>query len=151
MKKDRIRFRQYVNVNEKNGCWEWIGYKTSAGYGRFYETANKKFIPAHHYPYRLRHKLEFIPPGMVIHHVCGNKTCCNPVHLEMVTQKRNMELAAEAFAFLGLRHWRSRLTEEQIREIWILFDPIDGFNAQTLAAKYGVSIGTIYNALKYRR
>lgn len=62
-------------------CWEWLGAVQSAGYG---------FITG-----RLAHRLAYeemvgpIPEGLVIDHLCCNRTCCNPSHMEVVTREEN--------------------------------------------------------------
>jgi hypothetical protein len=70
---------------QENGCWLWIGAKSANGYGQI---AHKKTtIGAHRLSYKL-HKGE-IPAGLVIDHLCRNRSCVNPDHLEAVNQRTN--------------------------------------------------------------
>ena len=66
-------------------CWNWVGAKNKQGYGRF--NVNGKAVRTHRYSYELFKKS--IPTGLVIDHLCKNTSCCNPDHLEPVTQKEN--------------------------------------------------------------
>lgn len=66
-------------------CWEWQGWKKPDGYGiiRF----NHKNLRVHRVSYELQKNQ--IPDGMVLDHLCRNKKCVNPEHLEVVTHKEN--------------------------------------------------------------
>ena len=69
---------------DPNGCWEWQGAK-GQGYGNFY--LHGKFPRAHRYAYELL--VGPIPDGLTLDHLCRNRACVNPDHLEPVTQKVN--------------------------------------------------------------
>lgn len=81
---DRERFMCYVEVVGE--CWEWVGTRSRKGYGRF--SVNAKRVAAHRFAYE-----EFvghIPDGLEIDHLCRNRSCVNPKHLEPVTHKENV-------------------------------------------------------------
>lgn len=71
---------------EPDGCLVWVGARTSHGYGHM--NVKGSFVKAH------RLSLELlvgpIPTGLVVDHLCRNKACVNPNHLEPVTQKVNV-------------------------------------------------------------
>lgn len=67
-------------------CWEWTSGRTAAGYGRFY-LAKRKPVYAHRYTWELLRGS--IPDGLQIDHLCRNRACCNPDHLEPVTNREN--------------------------------------------------------------
>lgn len=65
---------------EQDGCWIWTGALTY-GYGvvrwmdRIYRTHRVIYGP--------------VPEGLQLDHLCRNRACCNPAHLEAVTHKVN--------------------------------------------------------------
>lgn len=66
-------------------CWEWRRGKTAKGYGTFSVRGVKTY--AHRYAYELFR--DEIPEGLHIDHLCRNRACCNPWHLEPVTAAEN--------------------------------------------------------------
>lgn len=62
-------------------CWEWKAGRTAAGYGKV--TINQQ----HHYVHRLAYEELVGPilPEHLVHHVCRNRACYNPAHLELAT------------------------------------------------------------------
>jgi hypothetical protein len=79
------RFWAKVNA-PSDGCWQWVGCINAEGYGRF--NFDGVITNAHRASYRLF--VGEIPPGLVIDHLCRNRSCVNPDHLELVTNKENI-------------------------------------------------------------
>lgn len=66
------------------GCWLWLGQKSWNGYGRFWWSGKQKMA------HRLAYELTFGPiPSETLDHLCKNKGCVNPKHLEPVSNREN--------------------------------------------------------------
>lgn len=81
------RFMNKVNKNGANGCWDWMASKfTRTGYGQF--KLFGKMRSAHRISYELIKGK--IPDGLGLDHLCRNRACVNPDHLEPVTSFVNL-------------------------------------------------------------
>lgn len=78
-----VRF--WSRVRKGDGCWEWTGCMWSYGYGMFtFQSVSKM---AHRVGYEL--SVGPIPDGLVLDHLCRNRRCVRPDHLEPVTLAEN--------------------------------------------------------------
>lgn len=106
-------------VVKPNGCWEW---QTRAEYGHF--CLKKINISASNFSY-----MAFIGPikrGHIVDHLCMNKKCVNPNHLEMVTKSDNASKRREKLK-------KKILSEDG----GIITDRIRGIKALTLLKEEG--------------
>jgi len=99
-----MRKQTFENVfkrveKEKNGCWTWTGSLNHKGYGQV--SWHGKVVRAHRIIYFLITGKE-VPSNMTIDHLCRNRACVNPDHMEVVTGKENT-LRGENFSACNKR------------------------------------------------
>jgi len=91
------RFRQSYEACPETGCWVWTRSLDSSGYGRI--RAGGRLVSAHRFAFeQLR---TGIPKGAQLDHLCRNRACCNPDHLEVVTSRENSMRSTISQAFLN--------------------------------------------------
>lgn len=80
-----IRFWEKVSVTP-NGCWEWSASTNAEnGYGMFWN--GERTQVAHRFLYETI--IGSVPVGFELDHLCRNKRCVNPTHLDIVTRSQN--------------------------------------------------------------
>lgn len=89
LEKVQERFWSKVDVRGPTECWEFQGSIGKLGYGAFRICGPQPNIT------RLAHRVSWvlsngaIPDGLVLNHICRNRSCVNPDHLEVVTRREN--------------------------------------------------------------
>lgn len=85
------RFWSKVEIKSPDECWPWMGWRhkpksdNCSGYGGFqHHGINEK---AHRVAYKISKGP--IPEGLVLDHLCRERCCVNPAHLEAVTMGEN--------------------------------------------------------------
>lgn len=84
--KDVVRFHSKIRINPETWCWEWNTCQNENGYGYF--GLKGRNWRSHRFSYLIH--VGDLMPNLIIDHLCNNKLCCNPVHLEQITQSENI-------------------------------------------------------------
>jgi hypothetical protein len=81
--------RFWNDVRKTRGCWIWLGPQMLSGYGVFAYGKKCGWKKAAH---RMAYELVIgpIPAGLQLDHLCRNRQCVNPKHLEPVTVRINV-------------------------------------------------------------
>ncbi|MER7908276.1 HNH endonuclease signature motif containing protein [Streptomyces sp. NPDC096068] len=95
---NRLFWAKITRVTETQ-CWHWQGKAMPTGYGHI------KFAGREWYTHRVSYELHNgpIPDGLHLDHLCRNRICCNPAHLEAVTCKENIHRSPVAPAAINAR------------------------------------------------
>lgn len=80
------RFMAKVSIDSNTGCWNWTGSTNWGGYARI--TRGNKSQSAHRYAYMFIHGP--VSSSLDLDHLCRNRRCVNPHHLDPVTRKENL-------------------------------------------------------------
>lgn len=81
----RLRIVKHIR-HTPAGCWEWTGCLFATGYGSIKQRGGRM----------LAHRVSFaalrgpIPENQTLDHLCRNKACVNPAHLEIVPLSVNV-------------------------------------------------------------
>lgn len=82
------RFWAKVNGGDYTTCWTWTAYLDSNGYGRFNVGGRAgRMDGAHRVAYRML--VGDVPDGCELDHLCRNRACVNPWHLDPVPHRIN--------------------------------------------------------------
>lgn len=83
---------EQVQRDYQTPCWEWTGARIPCGYGQI--SIKGKRYSIHRVVYAFFHG--GVADGLVIDHLCRNRICGNPAHLEAVTVRENTRRGNDA-------------------------------------------------------
>lgn len=94
---EEARLWKFVRlINRESSCWRWIGsLHPESGYGRFWFSKHDD-RSAHRVAYEWSRGS--IPSDLCIDHLCRNRWCVNPDHMELVTPVENVMRGESAWA-----------------------------------------------------
>lgn len=85
--KGNLPYRIYVKITFSDGCWEWkAAVEPTGGYGIL--NVNGRTRKAHKVVYEIL--VGSVPEGLELDHLCRNRRCVKPGHLEPVTRRENV-------------------------------------------------------------
>jgi hypothetical protein len=120
-------------VLDEAGCWVWQRSTDGTGYGVM--TRGRSRMPAHRFFYEER--FGPIPEGLQLDHLCRNRACVNPDHLEPVTQAENIR-----------RGLRTKLSRDQVGQARALV--ASGTPHRVVAERFGVAKSTVTHIVNGR-
>lgn len=80
---------QRLSFSNPTGCWEWTGSTSGTGRGGGYGRMSLDGQTVAVHLVMFTHFFGYIPGKKQVDHLCNNRLCCNPMHLELVTHKEN--------------------------------------------------------------
>ena len=94
-----------IQVGSAEECWPWTGALNGSGYGVISRGGSRVRgdVIKNALAYRAAWELTNgpVPEGLELDHLCRNKACCNPAHLEPVTHEENMRRAMRTHCIHG--------------------------------------------------
>jgi len=89
------QFWEHMKVDPISGCWNWQANRNHKGYGQY--KIDGKTVKAHRFAFEVNRGK--IPDGLQLDHLCRNRACVNPEHMEIVTSREN---TMRGFGFTSL-------------------------------------------------
>lgn len=101
--KNKVVAKFNAKVIRRDGCWGWNGSLSKTGYARIHLSKNNKTfsVLAHRVSYEM--SVGPIAEGLTIDHLCRNRSCTNPDHLEVVSQGENTRRGMSPAMILATR------------------------------------------------
>ena len=114
----KIQKAQLLEDPAEGECWLWMppGQAHRGGYGRFYlgrdDSGKQHYKGSHVISYM--HFVGPVPPGWVVDHMCENKACCAPYHLECIPNLENLKRAHERRPWKRINQYETDYTDDEV-------------------------------------
>lgn len=140
------RWAKFVTPGAPDQCWEWQGWRSPQGYGRF--CLNGHQIPASRAA-AIRAGMP-VSDGLDVCHTCDNPPCVNPAHLYVGTRSQNIQDMADRGRHpkqgLGERDWCAKYTDAEVADWRLRHARGDSF--KSIARHYGAHPTTISRTIR---
>lgn len=117
-----LRDRVLAKIRYENGCWTFTG-RLNGGYAWISVEGTPRY--AHRVMWELKNGPVSI--GLELDHLCRNRACVNPDHLELVTHEVNMNRSrrthckrGHAYNFVNTYEWKGERYCRPCHRIWVL-------------------------------
>lgn len=134
----KLRHWDKYEVSTETGCWNWTGKLDRLGYAKCLQLGGRGSKTLRPMRYFYEALIGPIGPGLHLDHLCRNRRCINPWHLEPVTPAENARRGANA-----------KLTEAMVEDIRGRLSR--GIPSHVIAGIFGVSQATICDIKMGRR
>jgi hypothetical protein len=137
----RLEGRRFIN--EKTGCWEWLGSRNPKGYGMI--SIKGQMVTVHRLMAELCLNFDSRNKKDHVRHSCDNPACFNPDHLLVGDCNDNVQDRFDRNNWGGI----AKLAPEVIEEIKVKYS--DGVSQYDLAKEYDVNQSTINRVVTGQR
>lgn len=97
---ERSRRKFWTRVEKTDGCWQWRGSVTGYGYGQYGHGLPGLTMRVHKLAWEAQNGP--VPVGLVLDHLCRNRLCVRPDHLQAVPNRVNV-LRGEGLSAVNAR------------------------------------------------
>ena len=129
----KCAFWDRVELGHSHQCWIWPYTKNIYGYGLF---RFRQIILAHRFMWE--QIFDKIPKGLNVLHACDNRSCINPTHLFLGTQRDNVkDMVLKGRTAKGENHSQTKLTNNEIKDIRQLL--LNGISPKYISLIYNIA------------